>query len=156
MNSKMYKIGFFILLIINIGLVVLFVLGPKPPRPESGIKNEISREMGFTEEQKAAFEQMAMNHREAIRKLDQQERQLVGSFFNQLSQPQPNEPNEELLQEIMQLEKDKIMITYNHFEELKGLCSEEQRVRFDRVIQRILPALTNSSERPMKSQRPPL
>jgi len=156
MNSKIYKIGFFILLIINIGLVVLFVLGPKPPRPESGIKNEISRELGFTEEQKAAFEQMAMSHREAIRKLDQQERQLVGSFFNQLSQPQPNEPNEELLQEIMQLEKDKIMITYNHFEELKGLCSEEQRVRFDRVIQRILPALTNSSERPMKPQRPPL
>ncbi|WP_421898012.1 hypothetical protein [Marinoscillum sp.] len=155
MNNKMYKTGFFILLVINIGLVVLFALGPRPPRPESGIKNEISRELGFTAAQKAAFEQMALNHREAIHTLEKQEGELMGAFFNQLSQTEPNGVNEGLLQEIMQLEKDKIMVTYRHFEDLKGICNEEQLVRFERVIQRILPVLTNSSGRPARPDQPP-
>lgn len=159
MNSKMYRIGFFALLTINIALMVLFVLGPKPPRPEgggpeSGIKDEISRELGFTEAQKARFDEMAINHREAIRSLEDRERKLIKTFFEQLASTNANGNKEEQLQEILQLERDKIMVTYNHFEELRGICNEEQLTRFDKVMERVVPVLTNSSERPMQRDKP--
>ncbi len=149
MNSKMYKIGFFILLALNMVLMVLFVMGPKPPRPEkgrpeSGIKDEISHELGFTDEQKVKFDEMAINHREAIRNLEGRERKLMKSFFEQLASENSNQKKESLLGEIVQLERDKIMVTYNHFEELKGICNVEQLTRFDKVLSRIVPILTNS------------
>lgn len=149
----MYKIGFFALLAINIALMVLFALGPKPPRPEGGssqlgIKEEISRELGFTEAQKARFDEMAMNHREAIRSLEGRERDLMKSFFERLATENSNQDKETLLQEIVQLERDKIMVTYNHFEELKGICNEEQLTKFNKVLSRIVPILTNAPGAP--------
>lgn len=155
MNSKMYKTGFFVLLVINIALVILFVSGPKPPPQESGIKDEISRELGFTEEQKVMFDQMAINHREAIRELENKERELVRSLFEELALENTPGDKEELLHKIVQLERDKIAITYNHFEELKGICNEEQLTKFNRVIEQVVPLLTNSSAKPMKPDKPP-
>lgn len=149
MNSKIYRIGFFALLAINIVLMVLFILGPKPPRPEHGrpqrdIKDQISHELGFTEEQKAKYDEMALKHREAIRNLEGRERKLMKSFFGQLASENSNQDKETSLEEIVQLERDKIMVTYNHFEELKGICNVEQLKRFDKVLSRIVPLLTNS------------
>jgi len=153
MNNKMFKIGFFILLVLNIVLMTLFVMAPKPLRPESGrsqssIKDEISSELGFTEEQKVRFDEMAMNHREAIRNLEGQERSLMKSFFGRLVSENTNQEKEILLGQIVQLERDKIEITYAHFEELKGICTGEQLTRFDKVLSRIVPILINSPGAP--------
>ncbi|MEQ9210449.1 MAG: hypothetical protein RLN96_11505, partial [Pseudomonadales bacterium] len=49
MNNKMYRIGFFVLLVINIALIVMVVMRPRPPIGQVGIKEEISRELNFTE-----------------------------------------------------------------------------------------------------------
>ena len=77
----MYRIGFLILLVINVALVVMFVMRPRPPMGQVGIKEEISRELNFTETQKAAFDEMAKAHRESIRALERQEHKLMKSFF---------------------------------------------------------------------------
>lgn len=159
MNSNMYKIGFFILLVLNIVLMILYIMGPPmPPRPEGGrsksdVKDEISRELDFTEEQKARFDEMAFNHREAIRNLDEQERKLLKLFFEQLTKENANQEKEVLLEEIVQLERNKIMTTYTHFEELKGICTVQQQTRFDKVLSRIVPTLTNSSGGPPPAGR---
>lgn len=155
MNSNTYRIGFFVLLVINIALLVIFTMRPEMPMQQRGLKDEISRELNFTEEQKAMFDKMAENHHEAIRELEKQEQELLRSFFQQLSLDYSKENKEAQLEHILQLEKDKIIVTYNHFEELKEMCNEEQLKRFDRVMERILPVLINSSDRPMKPERPP-
>ncbi|MEQ9217283.1 MAG: hypothetical protein RLO17_04530 [Cyclobacteriaceae bacterium] len=154
MNNKMYRIGFFILLVINIGLVVMFVMRPRPPIGQVGIKEEISRELNFTETQKATFDEMAKAHRESMRELDRHEHQLMKSFFGQLSSDRAGDNNDSLLQEIIQLEKEKITVTYTHFEELKALCDEDQRTRFDQVINKIIPVLTNAPEKTMNPGKP--
>ncbi|MEQ9100080.1 MAG: hypothetical protein RIF36_15645 [Imperialibacter sp.] len=155
MSNKMYRIGFLILLVINVVLVILFLVGPKPPKHQSGIKDEIGRELGFTNEQKAMFDEMATAHREAILDLEKQEQELVRLFFEQLGSENISSDKEALLEQMLQLEKDKIMVTYDHFAALKQICTEEQQLRFDDVMRRIIPVLTNSPDRPMTPGRPP-
>lgn len=147
MNKPIYKIGFFVLLAINIGLVVLFSLGPKrpPQRPQAhqmGIKEEIARELDLSEEQKADFDQMAMAHREKMNQLEHRLTPLMQAYFEQLTQENPE--NEEILEQIQSLNRQKIEVTYRHFEELKGICTDRQLERFDEVMAKILPALSNS------------
>ena len=155
MNNNKYKIGFFVLLVINIVLVAVFSFRPRIPMRQGGIKEEISIELGFTEEQRSIFDGLANNHRESIHALDKEEQELVRSFFSQLSSDQSNENQEIQIREILQLEREKIMVTYHHFEELKALCNEEQLSKFNRVMERIVPVLTNTSGRPMQPHKPP-
>ncbi|WP_157359740.1 hypothetical protein [Algoriphagus mannitolivorans] len=149
MNKSIYKIGFFILLAINIALMVIFSMGPKrpPQRPmpnQIGIKDEIARELGFSEEQKSQFEIMAKAHRENITSLEKIERTLISNYFDQLSQENPEEKKIKLMEEIQAINREKIEVTFSHFEELKGLCAPEQLEKFEEVIAKILPAITNS------------
>jgi len=155
MNSKIYKIGFFILVVVNIVLVVVFTMRPKMPISQEGIKDHISQDLQFNKEQTEIFEEMAKNHREAMRDLERKEQDLVRSFFHHLSLNHPEGDKEVMLQEILQLKKDKIMITYMHFEELKGICNEEQLAGFDNVLKRVVPILTNSPGKAMNPGRPP-
>lgn len=155
MSSQMYKVGFFILIAMNVLLVLVFTLKPAPSHQRRDKKDELGNELRLSEEQKLAFDEMVINHREAIHHLENQERELLSSFFEQLSPENQNENKEALLQEILQVEKDKIMITFNHFEELRGICSEEQLTKFDKVIQQAFPMMKNSGERPNQHGRSP-
>lgn len=148
MNSKIYRIGFFILMAVNITLVVFLVVGPKRPPQAAGIKDAISKELEFTKEQRARYDEMAMTHREKVSDLEKQERTLVKLFFDPLEVENSSTEKEKLLLEILALNREKIMTTYTHFEELKAICTDEQLVKFDKVISRIIPALTNSHEPP--------
>jgi len=148
MNNNIYKIGFFILLVVNVALVVFLVLEPKRSPHSQGIKDEISRELGFTEEQRTRYDEMAMIHREKVNEIEKRERILIRSFFNQLALENTSTEKEKLLDEILVLNRKKITATYTHFEQLKKICTEEQLTKFDKVISRIIPVLTNSSERP--------
>ncbi|MEP0985420.1 hypothetical protein [Ekhidna sp.] len=154
MNSKLYKIGFFILLVINVGLVVLFVFRPKHPSRQMGARAQISQKLAFTEVQEKQFGEMVQTHRQAVRELMIEERTLVRSYFEQLSTEASSEDKEILLQQIMKLKKDKIILTYNHFEELKELCNEEQLAKFEEVIANIIPMLANSPSRRPERGKP--
>ncbi|MEP1034783.1 hypothetical protein [Ekhidna sp.] len=154
MNSKLYKIGFFVLLAINIGLVALFVFRPKPPIREKGAREQISKKLALTEAQEKQFGEMVATHRKAVRALINEERTLVQSYFEQLSATASVEERQVLLQQIMKLKEDKIVLTYNHFEELKSLCNEEQLAKFDEVMADVIPRLVNASNRLTTRKRP--
>ncbi|GAA0877195.1 hypothetical protein GCM10009119_01630 [Algoriphagus jejuensis] len=149
MNKSIYRIGFFILLVVNIALLVLFYFGPKRPpqrlQPnQAGIKDQLAMDLGFSEEQKARFDKMAMDHRDKVSRLENRERNLMDAYFDQLTKEDSEAEREQLLDEIQAINREKIEFTYSHFVELRGICTEEQLGKFDDALARILPALTNS------------
>lgn len=143
MNSKIYSIGFYILLIINLAMVVIFLARPKDRFHRKGMKHEISKELSFTDKQQIIFDEMVSSHRKAIRDLDKKEKERMKLFFNQLSLD-PNDYKDSLLHQIGQLKEDKIMLTFNHFKAVKEICNEEQLNNFDEVIFKIIPRITDS------------
>ncbi|RIJ42896.1 Spy/CpxP family protein refolding chaperone [Pontibacter oryzae] len=155
MSNSKYKIGFYVLLAINLALVGLFVFRPKVPMPQKDMKEEISLKLNLTEAQKAIFFELAEDHRETIDSLERQQRAYIESLFSQLITSNADRNKTALLQEILQLEEEKITVTYAHFESLKSICTEEQLESFDEVILRIVPALTNSPGRPGNPARAP-
>ena len=150
MNNKLYKIGFFGLLVINIGLVALFIFKPKPHMRQRGAREQISEKLAFSDEQEKQFGEMVKIHRQAIREIMEEERTLVRSYFEQLSITTGSEDKELLLRQIMKLKKDKIVLTYHHFEELKSICNEDQLAKFDEVIADVIPMLADSPGRQIK------
>ena len=150
MNNKLYKIGFFALLVINIGLVALFIFKPKHYMRQRGAREQISQKLAFSDEQEKQFGEMVKIHRQAIREIMKEERTLVRSYFEQLSIATDSEDRELLLQQIMKLKKDKIVLTYDHFEKLKSICNEEQLAKFDEVIADVIPRLADSPRIPIK------
>lgn len=160
MNSKMYKIGFAILLVINISLIVLFTTKPRPPahlrgmERKMGIKDDIIQDLAFDDDQMVVFEELVNNHRSAIRELRKKESTLMESYFDQLSSRTGDKSKEAVLNEIMQLKREKIAVTFSHFEEVKSICNKEQLAKFDLVLKQIVPKMINSSERRGKPSKP--
>ena len=66
MNNSVYRIGFFIMLLVNIALLVFILSKPKAPRHSQrriALRDQIPKKLDFDESQKAEFEKLAQNHR---------------------------------------------------------------------------------------------
>lgn len=148
MNSKIYKICFFVLLVINMALVLFLVLSPKPPARLKGIKEQISEELRFNDQQKAVFDEMAMAHREQMNAISKQEKALIRKYLGQLVQKEGPVDEAAILQQINALHAQKIEVTYEHFAQLKSLCTDEQLVLYDQIVEQMLEVLLDSDRTP--------
>ncbi len=153
MNGKIYKVGFFVLLIINIALVSFVALKRQGSFMKRDMRERLSNQLGLDESQKKAFMDMAKLHREKIREIDNQERALLETYFDFLIKPDSLNSKNEILQQIQVLKKAKVLATYKHFEELKEICSDEQQAEFEAFMKRVIPMISGGQRRGNK--KPP-
>ena len=144
------------MLAINVALILFIVLSPPGlPRREKArpMKDHIGNQLGFNDKQKETFEKMVKSHREQIREIEMEERVLIKAYFKNLTIEEQGVSSDSLLSKIMFLKGERTKSTFQHLEELKGLCTEEQLEKYDKVMQRVIPRLTGSRGRP--GNRPP-
>lgn len=159
MNKRnILSIGFVIMLILNAVLLFLMIRGPKMPPRQSELSNKIdlkekiSRDLELTTDQTKAFHELADKHRKAIKVNAEKQKKVIQSYFNYLSVEEQDQTRlSELLEDIKDLESKKITLTYQHFEELKALCNEDQKARFGLIIQDIIQVLVGKE----RNNRPP-
>lgn len=147
MNGKIYKVGFFVLLIINIALVSFVVLKRQGSSMKRDMRERLSNQLALDESQKMAFMNMAKQHREKIREIDNQERTLLETYFDFVINPDSTNSKEEILERIQVLKKAKVLATYNHFQELKGICNDEQQVKFEAFMKKVIPMISGGQRR---------
>lgn len=152
MNRKIYAIGFYILLVVNIAIVTIFLLKPKGQDRMRNMRQRVSKELGLTESQRATFSDLAEAHREKIRDLDAQEADLIKTYFDAIVQPQATS-SDSILNAITGIKEQKILTTYAHFEAVKELCGDENQVNFERFYNRVMPMLTGSGRRGVRKPR---
>ena len=156
MNNAVYKVGFFVLLAINIALVVFLTVRPKPGSGPKRRQDEMAQELNLTPEQKEQFAALALGHRESITALNGQGKELMRTFFSSVSSEDITDRQKDvLLRDILGLEEEKILVTYHHFEDLRNICTEEQKAHFGEVMLRIIPLLINDDHKPERGRRPP-
>jgi len=103
--------------------------------------------LDFSEEQKEAYIQMARLHHQSMVNFDQEEKKAIKSYLSYLtSKPDQGLSKEELKNLIESIEGEKLAATYEHFEELKGLCSEEQLKKIDTVIEKMVLVITRGGK----------
>lgn len=151
-----YAIGFVIMIILNGVLIFLMLRGPiLPPPPPSGpakggdLQGKISKELGLNFEQQETYAALAKEHRFAMDQLEKDQKEVIKSYFNSLIEDEGNTAI--MLEKIEQYESDKITLTYQHFEQLKALCSEDQKTQFKLIMKDIIAVLVG----PEINNRPP-
>ena len=140
-----------LLLMLNFGMLAfLFVSSHHPPFGEAYSPGQlIIHTLNFTNEQKDKFETMRFNHRSAMNKLDDKNRELARQYFLLLTASPIDTAKKDSLEKMIQLtETKKADITFNHFQEIKSMLNNEQQAKFDELIPRLIPILIPPSGKP--------
>lgn len=130
--TSIYKTASIFLLLINVMLIGFIWIGrpgaqqmrPPDQRPkgDGSFMLKGQKLMNLDEEQMAIYKERAIAHNKALSPIDRSHKECLLRYFqNQDSL---------LLEKILDLEKQKIRITDQHFEEIKSLLREDQVAGF--------------------------
>lgn len=107
--------------------------------------------LGFSEDQIAAYEELVKEHRNIVKSVRGDIRELKKELYEHLDLPLNDPRVTELLNEISLRNQVLDAATFEHFRKVRALCDEEQKKEFDKIINRILDIM--SREKP--PHRPP-
>ena len=139
MNQKKYKWLFFLLTVLLISNIVLavFLFMSKSSTGQNQSRNEsagIYKEVGLNPIQIDTFKARKDLFFKEMRPLWNEIRELKDSMYKKLKADSNDISVKMLSQEIAQKTNVVDMKTFQHFSELRKLCSPEQQVRFDTII----------------------
>jgi hypothetical protein len=130
-TSLFYKYSALILLIINIVIVTFLIGRPKPREHERPI--HAAKNLQLTSEQESQFLSLAKNHQQSMRDIQDQQKHLFVSYFETLYTATIDK-SEETVDAIVAFERQKIELTYHHFEDVKALLDKDQMLNYKAFI----------------------
>jgi len=157
-KNKFTVITIVLLILINIFTLLIIWFGGRdilgPPRMELPPENAdrmvffLKNELGLNEAQVQEYRQLRLKFLEQTREIIDEVQSLKRELLDQLfSDRIDNQKVNQLIQSIGEKQKIAERITFNHFLEMKNLCSEGQQERLRRLLDEFF--------RPPRPQRPP-
>jgi periplasmic protein CpxP/Spy len=138
-NSRFLKIVIVVLLIINIATLAFLWTAPMrhgpPPMRGEDVAGFLSRELNFTPEQQKQFEELRKEHHDNIDNIRQQDREMHDKFFDLLcTNPVDSAFVGQMADSMSGFRKQIELLTFYHFQKVRGICTAEQQKKFDEVI----------------------
>lgn len=143
-RNKWGTIAFLLLVALNIATLSAFWIlrdkrdGP-PPAIRGGVTEFLVKELQLDSVQKEQLLQLVQDHRRQVRDLRRNNREAKDSFFALLKEPQIDDAtlanaarNATLPEQMMDI------YTFRHFQQVRALCNEVQKRKFDAIIQEVL------------------
>lgn len=130
---KFYRIATVALLVLNVAMVAFFLLAPPPgagPAPGKSAREKLQLDGG----QHDAFLSLAEEHKQLMRQTNQEQRQLLATYFGQLA-GETADQNPRPPQEVFTLAERKITSTYEHLLDVKGLLRPDQLDKYPDFVQ---------------------
>lgn len=142
-KNKILIIIIVVLLISNIALLGFMFFGKKSDRKLQdrgrSFSDYFEKQLGFTPEQSAQFEQLTTQHFENLRPFLKDVRKAKDSMFSLMRLPQvPDSVLQNAAESLAQKEKAQELLSYRHFLRVRELCTEEQKPKFDTLISRMI------------------
>ena len=151
-KNNLFKIALIALIILNVILLskmYFFDHRPHHPKNHEHTDEFVINELKLTEEQTQQYQKLIEQHRDSIKKLADEGRELRELYFSQLKS---NAVNQQLKIEVLikiSANQQKIEeITFYHFMSLKQILLPEQKIRFDQIIDEVLIRLAHQSTPP--------
>lgn len=136
--------------LLTVAVVVLFVLNIStigflwfsrgwhphgPPHGRPPVDGIIINSLNLTTEQQAKFEELKHDHRSQMNKLDGQYRTAITEYLQLLEGDSISAESKSVLEKIVcDIQRQRAEVTLEHFKQLKGICTEEQKKSFDAII----------------------
>lgn len=144
-THKIFKIGLIIMVLINAALILFLFQRPQhhPSRAQrqSPLLEKISEKLNLTAKQKSQYIELAEQHRESIRRIEREQRKALKAYFDQLRSPDTSRDSLQGSDKVLDFERQKLNLTYSHFQDLKELLDEKQIAQFDLIIDDIIRVL---------------
>jgi protein CpxP len=147
-NYTILKWSVIALVVLNIVLMTMMWMGPRghhgppgpPPHgPGGGPKNMIIRELGFNDTQIKKFEELVKQHRSGMDDLDKKGRDIRESYFKLMASDSLDvKAKENFEAQIAENQKNIDAFTFDHFRQVRVLCTDEQKKKFDEMIGEIM------------------
>ncbi|MEM9326420.1 MAG: hypothetical protein AAGA85_12210 [Bacteroidota bacterium] len=156
-TRKLLTVGFLTLLVIN-GLLVFLLMSGSGPHPRGRgpggpqLIKVISDKLVLAPDQVEQFQELARNHHAAMQKVAEAQQPLILSYFDLLNYEDSIQLQEQILDQLLILEREKLTLTYSHFEALKEQLDPDQRDRFGSILEDITMVLLG---REKKNPPPP-
>ncbi len=148
MNSSRNKILLFlvgILLLTNIAMLVFFLgkKGPdkqRAPRDRSSVVREhLKDSVGFTEQQLAQYDQLRQQNRENMKPLFEDLGNAKLEFYKYVNQSGPaDSASQAAAAAIGEKQKALDLAFFNHFRQVRALCTPGQLPKYDSLVQHII------------------
>lgn len=160
-NNRWFTIIVLLLLTANIvTLALLWInkkpdrgfINPPPPPPPGGQAFEfITHELKLDPEQQETYKKLRDEHQSQVRPLQDSIGKAKDSFFDLLKLENVTDSMvENYSNRIGNMEQQRDVFTFRHFQKLRAICNAAQKIKFDSVIQQALKRMS-----PARGPRPP-
>ncbi|MCB0479665.1 MAG: periplasmic heavy metal sensor [Crocinitomicaceae bacterium] len=136
MNKNKLLLGSVIVLVLlNIGLIsfLLFSKPPHPPKPPHPVRQEpreiIIKKLDLNEGQIKQYDVLITEHKETIQKNERQLKDLKESLYASMGKEETYDADS-VIARINQVQLEIENTHYNHFMDLKKICTAEQMPKF--------------------------
>ena len=124
------------------------------PKPGGQVFEFITHELNLDSAQQIAYEKLREEHQAGVRPLQDSIRNAKNTFFDLLADEKVVDPMiQEFSKRIAELEQQRDVLTFKHFQKLRAICNKEQQTKFDSIIQEVLRSM-GGPKRPPGPPRP--
>jgi len=126
--------------------------GPPPHGPGGGPKAMIIHELDFNDTQVNKFEELVKQHRSGMNDLEKKGREIRENYFKLMTSDSLDyKAKENLEAAIAENQKNIDAITFDHFKQVRVLCNDEQKAKFDKMIGEVMMHMRGSHGPPPPS-----
>jgi periplasmic protein CpxP/Spy len=150
LDKKYWLIG--LLLLLNFALLATWWLSHLPIIDGERPRNFLIKELQMTDKQELTYDSLIQFHRSQREEIWQQTRTLKEQLVNQISNSDTTQSNR-ITNQIGDLQVKLERMNLVHFRDIRQMCDERQKQKFDLVIHEMLKMMNGGTERP--HQGPP-
>lgn len=137
-SLSFFKTATFFLLLLNLGLI-FFLFQGRPKRhhhPRGAFHQEAIKILELDATQRDEFRDLVKTHSQAIEVLNAERSTILTPYFNNLFSESSPVKQDSLMLRFQAIEKKKVEITRDHFQEVKKMLKPEQEQHLDLFLKR--------------------
>lgn len=129
-----------ILLLVNIVTIFLewFSSFMPPVHDRGNAAKFLSKELKFSTAQEDKYAQLRQAHQQATRIYNERNMALKKQLYDLLATDSQNSAVSSLMDSIGFYSKKSELVRFEHFQEVRKLCDDTQKERFDQIIQEVI------------------
>ena len=141
-----------ILMVANVATLAFFWFGYFNQRRDNSPKEFLAKSLGFSQNQKHLYFDLAKEHNENAKKIRQQIKTDKDSLFQLLKSDTiiDSARNNAALKVSVSIQTLDIL-TFEHFKKVRALCTEGQKPKFDELIQKMVNSVNSPQQGPPPS-----
>ena len=141
-----------LLILGNVATLVFYWVGHFRNQRNNSPKEFLVRKLNFSDGQKTAYFNLAKEHNESANKIRGQIKINKDNLFKLLQSNQIIDSirNNAALQVSLSIRSLDIL-TFEHFKKVRAICTEDQKPKFDELIQKMVHSVNNTQQGPPPS-----